>query len=343
MSRLTGTAKKPVCTKLICFLQGQEIHANTTHLDDDHIETTIFTRSLGISMPDTEDASMSRAHSPLAEEDDDEGHGKASDGTVACCRQYSEGQVNCDSCLNAARKAWAVGSNTKEQEMSRRILDVLDHAGPAGLDISTLIVSTYFKYFDNDQPTEKPNQKNITGGDYTESVLSTLSSLMNNPIPLVVLVGHSRALAVSARHSEAWTVTVSEEPRINVVPRRWLDSTGVKVQDTWRAALRAVIGIIVFRPGISQVSDRPDTSREAEPDGVKQQQAEIAWRLRSVYERIEVVDVLRQLFENGFVERRVGTNKVVDHLGLVAVIEEEEKEVYWFLSDRSRWYRAPSE
>ena len=90
---------------------------------------------------------------------------------------------------------------------------------------------------------------------------------MNSTIPLVVLVGHSRALAVSARHSDAWTVAVSEEPRMNVLPRRWFDTTGVKLRDTWRAALRAVIGTIVFRPGISQVSnDRAATSREAEVD-----------------------------------------------------------------------------
>jgi hypothetical protein len=84
---------------------------------------------------------------------------------------------------------------------------------------------------------------------------------MNNPIPLVVLVGHSRALIVSARHSGAWTVTVSEDPRMNVLPRRWLDMTGVKLRDTWRAALRAVIGTVVFRPGISQVRDQQDTTQ----------------------------------------------------------------------------------
>lgn len=107
------------------------------------------------------------------------------------------------------------------------------------------------------------------GGGCTEAVLSTLSSLMNNSIPLVVLAGHSRALAVSARHSDAWTVTVSEEPRMNVLPRRWFDTTGVKLRDTWRAALRAVIGTIVFRPGISQVSYyRAATSREADVDDV---------------------------------------------------------------------------
>ena len=90
-------------------------------------------------------------------------------------------------------------------------------------------------------------------GGSAETVLSALASLMDNPIPLVVLVGHSRPLIVGARQLVAWTVTVSEEPRINVLPRRWLDVRGVKVRETWRAAMRAIIGILVFRPGISQV------------------------------------------------------------------------------------------
>ena len=94
--------------------------------------------------------------------------------------------------------------------------------------------------------------------DTAETALTALASLMDNPIPLVVLVGHSRSLAVCARQSVAWTVTVSEEPRINVLPRRWLDLRGVKVWETWRAAMRAVIGVLVFRPGIRQVSDRRD-------------------------------------------------------------------------------------
>ncbi len=103
------------------------------------------------------------------------------------------------------------------------------------------------------------NQTNTMGaGGSAETTLSALASMLDSPIPLVVLVGHSRPLVVSARQSVAWTVTVSEEPRINVLPRRWLDVRGVKVRETWRAATRAVIGILVFRPGISQVREWQD-------------------------------------------------------------------------------------
>jgi hypothetical protein len=71
----------------------------------------------------------------------------------------------------------------------------------------------------------------------------------------------------------------------------------------------------------------------------QEQQAELQWRLRSVYDRAEVTEVLRQLYEDGYVRRRLGTNRRIDELGLVAVREEEEREVYWFLGDQ-RWYKA---
>ena len=174
-------------------------------------------------------------------------------------------------------------------------------------------------------------------GGSAETALSALSSLMDNPVPLVVVTGHSRSLVVCARQSAAWTVTVSEEPRINVLPRRWLDLRGVKVRETWRAAMRAVIGILVFRPGISQVRDWRVAGCWTEAD-VQEQQTELVWRLRSVYDRAEVIEVLRHLWENGFVGRRSSRDKQIDELGLIVAREEEEREKYWFLGEHERWY-----
>lgn len=117
--------------------------SNAPLLDDDHIETTIYTRSRlsSVFTLDTENVEATQTRTPSAVEDGDEGHGKTREGAVACCRKYSDGQVNCDVCLNTAFKAWVVRSDPKEQEVSRRILAVLDEAGPDGLHISTLIVS----------------------------------------------------------------------------------------------------------------------------------------------------------------------------------------------------------
>jgi len=71
-------------------------------------------------------------------------------------------------------------------------------------------------------------------------------------------------------------------------------------------------------------------------------QAEVLWRLRSVYDGAEVIDVLRQLCEDGFLRRRVGVNGRIWEVGLVPVREKQEKEVFWFLGDLRdrRWYHA---
>jgi hypothetical protein len=122
-----------------------EIYIDTAHSDDDHIETTIFTRFTSMSISDAEDAPASRARSPSAEKEDSEDseeHGKTIQGTVACCRKYSEGQVNCDLCLNTALRVWVDQSNPKEQEVARGTLGILDVAGSAGHDLNTLLVST---------------------------------------------------------------------------------------------------------------------------------------------------------------------------------------------------------
>lgn len=65
-------------------------------------------------------------------------------------------------------------------------------------------------------------------------------------------------------------------------------------------------------------------------------QAEIVWRLRSVYDQAEAIEVLRHLYEEGFVQRRVGTDRGIPESGLVTANSEEE---YWFVGDR-QWYQA---
>lgn len=136
----------------VCFQLGEDIFSDASHLDDDHIETTIYTHShlSGVSTLDTEDVEANLTCTPSAVEDGDDGHGRTIEGAVACCRKYSDGQVNCDLCLKTALKAWIVQSGPKEQEVSRRILAVLDEAGPAGLHISTLIVSALYKLDDGE-------------------------------------------------------------------------------------------------------------------------------------------------------------------------------------------------
>ena len=58
-----------------------------------------------------------------------------------------------------------------------------------------------------------------------------------------------------------------------------------------------------------------------------------------MYDGAEVIDVLRQLYEEGFLSRRVGAKERIWEVGLVPLREKHEKEVFWFLGDR-RWYNA---
>lgn len=91
--------------------------------------------------------------------------------------------------------------------------------------------------------------------------MSVMEQLMEDTVPLIFCAGYATLLVVSSAYARAWAVTVSAEPPMRVFPRRWIDISGRKMVDVWDAALRAVIGTIVYRPGISQVS----RSQRADP------------------------------------------------------------------------------
>lgn len=75
---------------------------------------------------------------------------------------------------------------------------------------------------------------------------------------------------VSAHFLSYWTVVIrgpqdlqeiegsgaviATAPLALIFPRRWLDVHGRRIAEIWEAACRAVMGIVIFRPGITQVS-----------------------------------------------------------------------------------------
>lgn len=92
-----------------------------------------------------------------------------------------------------------------------------------------------------------------------ELPMTTLTPIIKRmteaPIPLLMWMGYSSTLSlVSAWHVESWTAFISKDPVTRVFPRRWIDITGSRITEVWEAALRAVMGVIVFRPGIIQAS-----------------------------------------------------------------------------------------
>lgn len=79
--------------------------------------------------------------------------------------------------------------------------------------------------------------------------------MVNADVPLAFWTGYSEVVLVSSRHLSTWSVLISEADTgcVRVFPRRWLDIEGRMMSEVWEAARRAVMGIILFRPGITQV------------------------------------------------------------------------------------------
>lgn len=85
-------------------------------------------------------------------------------------------------------------------------------------------------------------------------LMPIIQKLLDGPMPLLYWMGYASPLVlVSAAHIRSWTVTLPSDFMCNVFPRRWIDISGAKLMEVWGAALRAVVGTIVLRPGISQV------------------------------------------------------------------------------------------
>src|SRR5277367_4712206 len=87
----------------------------------------------------------------------------------------------------------------------------------------------------------------------TSHALALIHQMVNASPPLVFWSGYSTVVLVSFACLQSWSVIVSESPRVQIFPRRWCNMYGVRVDDLWEAALRAVIGVVLFRPGVSQV------------------------------------------------------------------------------------------
>ena len=83
--------------------------------------------------------------------------------------------------------------------------------------------------------------------------LLTVNQMVEANIPQVYWTGYESLILVSAHFIAKWGVNVSKDPMSRLFPRRWLDIKGNKVPSFWHAALRSIIGSVIFRPGISQV------------------------------------------------------------------------------------------
>lgn len=96
-------------------------------------------------------------------------------------------------------------------------------------------------------------------------MLSTILDRLTDPsAPLACWTGYSSIVLVSSAYIKPWTVPVlgvDSFPRALLLPRRWLSFGGNRMNEVWEAALRAVMGLVLFRPGVSQVCQSVSSER----------------------------------------------------------------------------------
>ena len=167
-------------------------------------------------------------------------------------------------------------------------------------------------------------------------LLDVIQELSKATVPLVYWTGYESLTLVTAPFIKYWSITISENPLRRVFPRRWLDTEGRKIAEFWEAALRSVLGLIVFRPGISQVC-----ICEAQASSyLIVHQTEIRWRLRSTYDRQEVHDLLRYLLAEDFLKVQIADEQGASQDATVRPLNDVDgRHVFYFTGDR-RWYQV---
>ncbi|KAG6919586.1 hypothetical protein DXG01_004250 [Tephrocybe rancida] len=275
--------------------------------DDDQIETAVHVRTVTtpISQPQpTQSLESSPAHITMdLPADVNLAHGLSVDGGIASCRRLTNlGLADCMICLEDEWVSFNDSILPEERELAMHVLTIVRHGAEHGVTKSHLRTNT---------------NVNVTNGQ----LFSIVKRMTESAVPMLFWTGYSSLVLVSSAYIKNWTVLISENPATRIFPRRWLDISGRKIVDFWEAALKAVMGVVVFRPGVTQ--------------------AELRWRLRSVYDRQEVGDIVRSLQEDGSLKMR--TDSTIEWIGsfnAAALDDREEKGVFWFVGEEKHCFPA---
>ncbi|KAI6125742.1 hypothetical protein EV401DRAFT_1061909 [Pisolithus croceorrhizus] len=285
---------------------------NSKRADDDDIETSIRVKFSSSTLTDLEVVEDSQVETPLAEPEftlvtmgDDADHGRTLHGDIAACGlRTSHGLVNCSRCLAVSFSKYVTGLNQSDAKLALCILERVKDSRSLGLTKAML------PQFSGD-----PGQ-----------VLMLVQRMASLTPPVLIMTGYTTPVVVSSEHCAPWTVTLSEDPLTCVLPRRWLDVRGSRVDELWTAALRSVVGTVILRPGIPQ--------------------AELRWRLKAAYDRQEGVEAISFLEQEGTLEAKIGdSSEVLEQIrevpGWVGTLDEqEEMRVCWFIGKKGHWYRV---
>ncbi|KAF9455017.1 hypothetical protein P691DRAFT_691292 [Macrolepiota fuliginosa MF-IS2] len=276
---------------------------NSKKADDDQIETSIFYRrtvpSVQIHLETETVASPDEVMAELNAEPTLD-HELTDHEKPASCRLTGgdSNLVDCANCLGKELVALKERSSSEHQELVSKVLEIVQNTGKDGITLPVL---------------------QIIAGLSTDNLLQTVQELERTSVPLVYRTGYSSSVLVSAPFIKYWSIKISESPVQRVFPRRWLDTEGRKIGEYWEAALKAVLGLVIFRPGISQT--------------------EIRWRLRSTYDRQEVHEITRLLLTEGFLKVQIHPELGVSQDAAILSNDDEERRTFYFIGDR-RWYQA---
>ncbi|KAF9569867.1 hypothetical protein CPC08DRAFT_14379 [Agrocybe pediades] len=282
---------------------------NSKKADDDQIETAISVRyrlgadKVGVENDTQANESVHTEPQMLTPASAEVRHGINSENNAACCRLLTgQGCVDCKACLDDAYANLFDPQDQDNQRASQWVLDVVRQRKETGVKKAELAAM---------MEAHRPGMALI------------VTRMVDANTPLAYWIGYNTLRLVAADYVSKWTLAVSTEPVLHVFPRRWLDIRGISVPDFWQAALRAVMGVIIFRPGIPQ--------------------AEIRWRLRAVYDRQEINEVLRYLMREGYLQVRIGFPTIWTGEGAYTPFDEdEERKVYWFVNNGGdkEWYQV---
>jgi hypothetical protein len=273
-------------------------------------------------------SSPSVTPAPMALDDEpakEDAHGKNADGAPASCKLKTQyGLIDCEACVIADTTAFIDSLSDEDRTIVERIINLVAARGPDGFPEDELMAGVF--------SLVSSSLRLINAQDMDKRAATLLDGAMDAEAPPVLRVGYTVRTLVAAAHVSAWTVVVREEPLTRTLPRRWRDIHGMRLPRTWTAARRAVVGLAVLHPGISQVSRllaRPSSPLLDDP-----RQAELRWRLRAVYDGQEVDELVRTLHREGTLALR----RVDGHCESVEWSKAEE--VFVFPSEVRPWYNC---
>ncbi|CAL1696293.1 unnamed protein product [Somion occarium] len=280
---------------------------NSKKADDDDIETAIHIRFVNdaqqMSTTPSEVGPMVVEPTQVSAEDtthehNDTTHGTTTSGAQACCKKNGTLLVDCAPCLAEEADKVLHSLDQSEAEIAKHILNALHEASAKGITKVELRAAA---------PWSSPT-----------AIAAAIDHLTNATIPLAFWSGYTKIVLVSSEFLKAWTapVLLSEGALTQVFPRRWLDINGRELADVLESAHRAVMGVILFKPGITET--------------------EIRWQLRSVYDRQEINDVLCYLLAEGYIKKHVYKDSIL--LATGPLDDAEETGVFWTVGDRKHWY-----